>query len=122
MKLITLLVQTFFCLLLILSDVAVAGVAVDHHGERFTPGENPDDCIACHDNNAERNHHPILIHYPPAGNDVTFAPLDTLQAKNLQLFNEQIVCVTCHDLHNSNRGHLAIENKNSELCLICHLK
>ncbi len=52
----------------------------------------------------------------------SFGPGATIQAK--MLFNDQLECASCHDVHNS-FGHpslLVKSNVGSALCLTCHIK
>jgi hypothetical protein len=38
------------------------------------------------------------------------------------LIDNQLVCITCHDVKNNQPGHLVMDNSQSRLCRTCHLK
>jgi predicted CXXCH cytochrome family protein len=38
------------------------------------------------------------------------------------LTDGQISCVSCHDLTNDEKHHLVIDNRESRLCLTCHIR
>ena len=66
-------------------------------------------------------HHPTDVAYPPAGKEREFASVSSVRAKGLRFSDGRITCTTCHDLRNP-KYHLVMENKESALCLACHIK
>lgn len=95
---------------------------IEHHGQTVAVSDNPADCIACHDDQAGKGHHPTGIAYPPQGKEGLFVPAGALKSNGMHLFKNQVVCTSCHNLKNPGRSHLVIENNNSRLCLLCHKK
>ena len=78
------------------------------------------------------NHHPIGFVYQTAFNydsqlaDPTIVLYGTMRIKDV-LYNGQMECVTCHDVHNSKNApgaekFLWKSDQHSALCLTCHLK
>ena len=95
---------------------------IEHHGQTVAMSDKPADCIVCHDRQAGKDHHPIAIAYPPKGKESLFLPAAALKSKSIRLFNNQVVCTSCHNLKNPEKSHLVIDNSNSRLCLLCHKK
>lgn len=103
------------------------------------------DCLGCHDGSAAsdipidlRNNpygrsmiglsrgtdseHPIGMEYALyAGNGNDYKPLFGGESKMI-LVNGRVGCLTCHDPLNEEKGHLAVSDRNSGLCLTCHNK
>jgi predicted CXXCH cytochrome family protein len=106
---------------------------IPHHGLEVEADGTADDCLGCHDGFVARNasfctvkcdfrgSHPILKRYPPLGKESSFVPLEVLAAKAVKLEQGQITCISCHNLHNSSRYHLSIDNAGDKLCYACHL-
>ncbi len=78
------------------------------------------------------NHHPIGFSYIDvatvddeiADPDTVFAGAGNTTIRSL-LYGEQMECVTCHDVHNTqNTGEtfLWVSDENSAFCLTCHIK
>ena len=51
-----------------------------------------------------------------------YAPVGSLQGKGIRLFNGKLSCVSCHDLKNSTKYNLVMDNSSSALCFSCHIK
>ena len=66
--------------------------------------------------------------YPPSSTDVTIGTGDdskTGTLQNVMLFNNQLQCASCHDVHNKFTDGdylLRITNVGSQICLTCHDK
>lgn len=85
------------------------------------------------DNNMQ-NHHPIGFDYDAvaaidteiAGADtVSFTSTDTVRDHLYGAGNTQLECASCHSVHNTgNEGESLLwrSDRNSELCLTCHIK
>lgn len=73
-------------------------------------------CRDCHDKRGEpMGNHPWRVAYPE-GFDPRFVTLP----KTLKLFDNEILCATCHDPHQNGPGNLRQTNEASALCLSCH--
>lgn len=72
------------------------------------------------------NDHPINIEYTPsAQTDNDFRTAQQVTDSGLKLYNNQVECATCHDVHNATgtTGALQrISNTSSAMCLACHVK
>lgn len=95
---------------------------IEHHQQQVEVSDNPEICIDCHANQADRSHHPIAVSYPPEGKKELFLSAATLPDNRISLFKGQVVCTSCHDLKNPGSSHLVTDNTNSKLCLLCHRK
>lgn len=93
---------------------------IDHHGQ-LVEIDGEGDCIYCHEE-MEDHTHPVLTEYPPPGKESDFAPASVLAAAGISLANGRVVCVSCHNLKNRSSGHPAMDNKESGMCLICHIR
>jgi predicted CXXCH cytochrome family protein len=51
-----------------------------------------------------------------------FAPAGAAEMAGVKFIDGRVDCISCHDLTNTDRYHLRIENRKSRLCLACHLK
>ncbi len=97
------------------------------------------ECIECHDSyikepvsslgagtwnhyNKEFNH-PIGVSYKKisAGDIRNYKPADMLN-REIRLFDGKIGCGTCHNIYSGEHSMLVINNRNSSLCLECHIK
>lgn len=94
---------------------------LEHHGETVALSDNPEVCIACHDDKTGKDHHPIAMAYPPPGKE-DFMPAAALKGNGLHLFNQQVACTSCHNLEIPGKNHLVAGNDKSRLCLFCHRK
>ena len=99
-----------------------------HHGQVVATRGDIMDCIGCHDGESGshaqtcttdcnfKTSHSVLKDYPPRGQEASYAPVETLAEKGIQLFNGKVTCISCHNLNNLERSHLATNN----LCSDCH--
>jgi hypothetical protein len=106
--------------------------SVDHHGLKVDPLA-VDVCITCHDGMASvpRNagnascdtarSHPQSVQYPPKLKEKGFNSRSYVLSHGIKLKNNNIVCISCHNLENQQPKHLAVEDKYSRLCLTCHI-
>lgn len=103
----------------------LTGSAVDyvmHHGVSVANSENPQDCLACHAGMAEKDHHQILMNYPPRRKEHQFASLAAVTESGARFYSGYVTCVSCHDLAKATTAHLITDTRQSKLCLVCHLK
>jgi predicted CXXCH cytochrome family protein len=72
------------------------------------------------------NDHPINIEYLPNLDPGEFNPATDVATAGLKLYNGQVECATCHDVHNKGPSGvsklLRASNTNSALCTTCHIK
>lgn len=106
---------------------------VPHHGELVKAHGELEECICCHDGKIAKvvhfctgdcgfnSPHQVAKRYPPPGRERTYRPIGELQAMGIELANGEITCISCHNLRNSGRYHLVMDNRGSRLCLACHL-
>lgn len=101
-------------------------------------------CLSCHDAASEvpvslnvRNNptgskwhrqsggsdHPIGMDYQSyvASNPRKYRPVFTGQSDKMVFVDGKVGCLTCHDPLNPERRHLAKDDRNSRLCLTCHM-
>ena len=112
---------------------SVYALAVSHHGYDVDTS-NVNACMGCHDGTIGKNvnyctvgcnalsSHPIYKSYPPAGRSREFNSILSVRAQGIQLVNDQVVCISCHNIANQKKFHLAVDNSGSKLCRVCHLK
>lgn len=105
-----------------------------HYGQTVTVGDDPLDCLFCHDGGIAkrvincttecnyRSAHVISTPYPGPERGQEFVPRDEVVARGLRLPGGKVVCVTCHDLGNNTPDHLVVTMDGSALCRACHLK
>ncbi|MCP4078456.1 MAG: cytochrome C [Gammaproteobacteria bacterium] len=67
--------------------------------------------------------HPINIAYDPAA-DPDFVAATGVTGAGLKLYNGQVECATCHDVHNGPgvTGKLERPITTADLCTACHIK
>lgn len=106
---------------------------VSHHSTMVEANGPVQDCISCHDGSAAKHvsfctvrcdfsgGHSVLKRYPPAGKAAHYAPAAAVRARGVKLENGMVTCISCHDLRNTSRDHLIMDNAGSRLCLVCHL-
>jgi len=106
---------------------------VDHHGQLIELSGDNSVCIVCHDgavtSNAafclrNCNHgtaHSVAKDYPPRGQEESYAPVEILWQKGIQLYNGKTTCLSCHNLNNQAKSHLVVDNSGSALCFACHV-
>lgn len=124
-------------ILIALTGCAVAGsvyaLTVPHHGYDVD-SSIVEACLGCHDGSIAKvvsyctvgcnrsSSHPVFKRYPPAGKSREFNSLMSVRAQGIQLVNDQVVCISCHTIANQQKFHLAMDNRGSRLCRVCHLK
>ncbi len=131
--------------ILVLSEILIALIGVMlplqlhaakilHHGVAVEEDATARDCLSCHDGASAdnvsyctvrcgfRSSHSVEKHYPPFGKENQYAPAALLRAKGIKLVNGNVTCVSCHNLRNSDRYHLVMDNSRSQLCLACHIR
>lgn len=130
MALVTASVMLTF-LLYLLKD-GVSAEQISHHGQMVDDSGDPNDCIVCHDGIIASyaryctsecsavTSHSIFKDYPPRLKERYYAPVESLRVKGIRLFNGKVSCVSCHDLRQSAKYHLIMDNKGDALCLSCH--
>lgn len=122
-------------LAMLLPAVGAGGERVPHHGAEVDVAAGSRTCLECHDGSAMSrpvtyctvdcgfaDSHAIDKDYPPPGREAEFVPLDAVNRGGVRLDQGKITCVSCHDLKNGARHHLALSNAGSGLCLTCHIK
>jgi hypothetical protein len=118
----------------IVSTILYAEV-VYHHGSTVESEAGYHDCLSCHDGVIAPNISPCLAQvcmlksdhsvdkpYPPPARMLEFASAAAAEAAGAKFVGGKIDCISCHDLKNTDRYHLRIVDRNSRLCLACHLK
>jgi hypothetical protein len=103
---------------------------IEHHGTTVDAEGAPSDCISCHDGSVASSissctvecgfsgSHSILKAYPPARNRKNYASRAEVESQGIRLPGGMVTCISCHDLKNPARLHLAVETVR--LCGICH--
>lgn len=109
---------------------------LNHHGKTANSEGSAADCLTCHDGSNQTRKkgfisparsHKVLITYPPPGNNrgITFKPLQDVLAAGMKFENGMVTCISCHDLNNQEKNHLAFETNTTgfaqKLCYVCHL-
>ncbi len=119
--------------------ILLAGVAlsaeVEHHGSIVDSAAGYRECLTCHDGIVAtnispclgpvcmlRSDHPVNRAYPPPDKAREFASTAVAEGAGIRFLDGRIDCISCHDLLNQNRFHLRIEERDSRLCLACHLR
>lgn len=104
---------------------------IDHHGVLAESEGSAKDCIACHDPSLAGSasyctakcglvtSHSIDVDYPPANNRELYASSEEVTAKGIRLISGKVSCISCHNLKNPERFHLAADSR--QLCIICHV-
>ena len=101
-------------------------------------------CISCHDGSYassvsilagkwghssqlmsnDEGSHPIGVDYESArvmrGSKTDLRPMDLVD-KRIQFFNGTVGCGSCHDPYSNIEKNLVMSDRNSELCLACHM-
>lgn len=108
---------------------------------RINPEDNIESCGKCHNGQVAhdisvkmlgtdlRNDHPISMQYAGLGwKDPDFRPAPPADENNnrvfyngVKLYNGQVECMTCHNVHDPSR-ELLLRANAEVLCLTCHLK
>jgi hypothetical protein len=120
--------------LILLSIVLINAQEVPHHNN-LVDHSDPHICLTCHDGAIAENispctkasclldsnsSHPVFKQYPPDGKESEFHPSFQIEAAGIKLTNGEITCISCHDLIVQEEFHLALENRSSLLCMVCH--
>lgn len=121
--------------LAITCSVLLKAEQVPHHGYYVDSEGTHTTCLSCHDGiiaegipicleticfyNAS---HPINKNYPPPDKLREYVPAALAEHSGIIFSNGKISCISCHNVRNPNRYHLRVENRESKLCLTCHLK
>lgn len=127
------------------------GTAAANHRKLSEPSASADDCGFCHNDTIASNHgsrliggngpglsddHPISISYNEAWSAIPGQFNDEANIAPLKLFNGNVECATCHDVHRpfqpfdydngkqiiKRSYHLRVTNHSSNICLTCHIK
>ncbi len=120
---------------ILLAGMAMSADGVEHHGSIVNSAAGYRECLTCHDGVVAtdvspclgpvcmlKNDHPVDRTYPPRDKARDFAPAAVAEGAGVRFIDGRIDCISCHDLHNAGRFHLRIEERNSRLCLACHLR
>ncbi|GAB7027118.1 cytochrome c3 family protein [Geotalea toluenoxydans] len=132
------LYATFAVLVVLLLFVllkALRAETAEHHGFMVIVEETTSGCLSCHDGSAAQSvancsgvdcrisdSHSVDIPYPPPGKENEYQPVAYLTEARIKLINDQISCISCHDLKNPAGLHLVMDNAGSNLCFGCHIK
>jgi len=102
-----------------------------HHGLMVDSEGSANDCLSCHDSALAggvtsctvkcnvMSSHSILTDYPPAINRKLYASVDAVRAQGVKIVNGKVTCISCHNLINPGKFHLAVEHPG--ICIICHI-
>ncbi|WP_243370949.1 cytochrome c3 family protein [Geotalea sp. SG265] len=125
----------FMLLLLLLSLKSPRAEMTEHHGFMVTVEETTSGCLVCHDGTSAKSvascsgvdcrlygSHGVNMPYPPEGKEDQYKPVERLTAARIKLINDQVSCISCHDLNNHVGAHLVMDNAGSSLCFGCHNK
>lgn len=105
---------------------------IPHHGLEVLADGVAMDCLGCHDGSVAgvvsfcrvecnfRSPHSILKTYPPLGKEEQYLPLESMLQEGMKLEDGKITCISCHNLRNSDRFHLQLDDAGRELCFVCH--
>jgi len=103
---------------------------------RLNPDDDIESCGKCHNGDIAhditvkmlgtdlRNDHPISMRYAGlAFKDTDFRPPDTPDgfANGVKLYDGQVECMTCHNVHDPSR-ELLLRANAEVLCFTCHAK
>lgn len=108
---------------------------------RINPSDDMESCGKCHNGNVAhditvkmlgqdlRNDHPISMRYAGLGfQDPDFVPAPPADQFNnrifqngVKLYNDQVECMTCHNVHDPAR-ELLLRANAEVLCFTCHIK
>ncbi len=108
-------------------SVTVHAEQILHHGIAVESEGTAQDCLLCHDgymtssafSYTVRSSHSILKNYPPVRDRRRYAPVAAVRMRGVKIVNGKITCISCHNLKNPEKFHLAVEK--SKLCVICHI-
>ena len=105
------------CMIFTLVNVFLAGAVslqareISHFG-KMVDGDDPIGCLSCHYKKGSEamatctggclinpsTSHPIFKKYPPKGKEAEYVPLAKVKASGVKLRNDEITCISCHDI------------------------
>jgi len=103
-----------------------------HHGSKVDSEGSGIDCLSCHDGLIATSvkysvdignffcGHPINRDYPPVRTSDLYLPVEQVTGAGIRLLNGQVTCISCHNLKNPEKPHLAVPLDHSDLCFSCH--
>jgi len=103
-----------------------------HYGGKVDSEGSGIGCLSCHDGLIAPSvkltvtignffcGHPINRDYPPVNNPESYLPIEQVTAAGIKLLNGQVTCISCHNLKNPEKPHLAVTIDKSDLCFSCH--
>jgi len=107
---------------------------VSHHGLMADAEGLSYYCLSCHDGSTAKNIdfssatcgtasiHMFLQKYPPRHKEARFFPIEDVEMRGIRIVDNQVECISCHEIRNPERYHLVITNDGSSLCQGCHIK
>lgn len=107
---------------------------VPHHSFMVNNDALSAECLACHDgsllhpvaictvNCSYKDPHIIDTPYPPLDNLESYLPPEIAALFGIRFPQGLVSCISCHNLLNPTRPHLALSNQGSRLCLSCHIQ
>ena len=122
------ILTAFLCIAV---PLPLAAELVQHHYVLAESEGTASDCLSCHDPSLAGDakycttkcgiikSHSIEKEYPPAENRELYASLAEVTARGIKLIDGKLSCISCHNLKNPGRFHLAADGR--ELCIICHV-
>jgi predicted CXXCH cytochrome family protein len=103
-----------------------------HHGVTVDSEGSVADCLSCHDGQIGKpvsvssmianyfGSHPVNRDYPPPDKSDFYVPAELVASAGIRLVNGQVTCISCHNLKNPEKYHLADSIDGSDLCFKCH--
>lgn len=116
---------------IMLSGSPVLAALVEHHGTIVEDESDHTICLSCHDGTmgkdieyckqdcSSHSIHSVGKNYPPRGMQSEYAPAAWLSKSGIRLVDNKISCISCHNLLNQEKYHLAVTN---DLCISCHYR
>ena len=104
-----------------------------HHGDLVDSEGSAYDCLSCHDGLIAASiklstkigiyfcNHPVNRDYPPVDKSDSYLPIEQLTGAGIKLLKGQVTCISCHNLKNPEKSHLAVPLDKSDLCFNCHI-
>jgi len=123
---------TLAAVLTVLAYSCPGAEEVRHHGVSADSEGDAIGCLSCHDGqiaspiklSTKRGNyfcnHPVNRDYPPADKSADYLPLESVAEAGIRLLNGQVSCISCHNLKNPEKYHLAGSLDKSGLCFNCH--
>jgi len=105
---------------------------IRHHGVLADSEADAIACLSCHDGQIASPiklstirgnffcNHPVNRDYPPDDKPADYLPLESVAEAGIRLLNGQVSCISCHNLKNPEKYHLAGSLDKSGLCFLCH--